>query len=423
MNKVIDYILNHKNYLLNLGTTFFSQFANAITLIILTPLLVKELGLNNFGYYGVIINVIAFSVILDFGLNIGLIRKFIHHSYEANTLINSLFIFFTTLIFILFPIFIFFYKNYFDLNNLSIIYVSILTAIIVIQNIFAVFFDSLIQTTNKIYISKIIRAIKLLVELFLILVFLKNITVIKILLITTIVNIFYLYTLFFYLKKYVNIHFNVKKFSFYTLWEHCKYSTWYFVSSLATVLVFNTQIILLNYISGPEIAAKYLAIVRFFDIIRIASTNFTQVLFPKIIHIEIENQWLLIKSMFFKILKRISLLIILLFLILFEVGTKLFQIWMGFIDYQIITLFTLYLVFTCLIIFDNVSVIFLSALKFNKTPTIISIIQGILGIFLSIIFLKQIGYSGLIIGFLCSFMLTNLIFNPLYLIRSINSKV
>ena len=69
-------ILIHKRYLLNVGATFFSQFSNAVTLIILTPLLTHYLGLNRFGTYGVIINVIAFSVILDFGLNIGLVRSF-----------------------------------------------------------------------------------------------------------------------------------------------------------------------------------------------------------------------------------------------------------------------------------------------------------------------------------------------------------
>ena len=87
-------ISNHKTYLLNVGATFFSQFSNAVTLIILTPLLTHYLGLNQFGTYGVIINVIAFSVILDFGLNIGLVRSFIHKILNLDELINSLFIFF-----------------------------------------------------------------------------------------------------------------------------------------------------------------------------------------------------------------------------------------------------------------------------------------------------------------------------------------
>ena len=256
-----------------------------------------------------------------------------------------------------------------------------------------------------------------------ILIFLKNINLKIILYIIASVNIFYLSALFIYLKNEINFKINLRHSDFNELKTHFKYSIWYFISSLATVLVFNTQIVILNYFSGPEIAAKYLVIVRFFDIIRIAATNFTQVLFPKIIIAEVQNQWAALKSLYYSILKKISFLIIILFIFFLTFGVPIFFYWIGFHDSQMIPLFHLYLIFTCLIIFDNVSVVFLSALKLNKTPTILSIVQGILGIILSIILLKYFGYTGLLIGFLISFLATNLIFNPLYFIRSINKKL
>jgi len=424
MNRLLIYFSAHKRYLINVGATFFSQFSNAITLIILTPLLTKHLGLKEFGVYGVIINVIAFSIILDFGLNIGLVRIFIHKSNKINYLLNSMFIFFTSLLLVLFPFYLFFYYNYFNQpTSFSLLPIAMLTSIIVVQNIYGVYFDALIQAQNKIYISKIFRAIKLITELLLILIFLKNINLKIILIIIAIVNIFYLTALFIYLKNEINFKINLRNFDFKELTTHFKYSIWYFISSLATVLVFNTQIVILNYYSGPEIAAKYLVIVRFFDIIRIAATNFTQVLFPKIILAEVENQWDGLKKMFYSILKKISFLIVLIFIFFSIFGVKIFFYWIGFQDTQMINLFHLYLLFTCLIIFDNVSVVFLSALKLNKTPTILSIVQGLLGIILSIILLKYFGYIGLLIGFLSSFLITNLVFNPLYFIRSINKKL
>jgi len=424
MNRLLIYISAHKRYLINVGATFFSQFSNAITLIILTPLLTKHLGLKEFGVYGVIINVIAFSIILDFGLNIGLVRIFIHKSERTNYLLNSMFVFFTSLLLVLFPFYLFFYFYYFHQSaSFSLLPIAIFTSIIVVQNIYAVYFDALIQAQNKIYISKIFRAIKLIAELLLILIFLKNINLKIILLIIATVNIFYLSALFIYLKNEINFKINLRHFDFNELTTHFKYSIWYFISSLATVLVFNTQIVILNFYSGPEIAAKYLVIVRFFDIIRIAATNFTQVLFPKIIIAEVQNQWAALKNMYYSILKKISFLIIILFIFFLTFGLPIFFYWIGFRDTQMIPLFQLYLVFTCLIIFDNVSVVFLSALKLNKTPTILSIAQGLFGIILSIILLKYFGYTGLLIGFLISFLATNLIFNPLYFIRSINKKL
>ena len=416
-------ILNHKRYLLNVGATFFSQFSNAVTLIILTPLLTNYLGLNQFGTYGVIINVIAFSVILDFGLNIGLVRSFIHKTLKLDELINSLFIFYLSLIFFLFPIFLLFYFNYFHSKSIELFQVAILTTIIIVQNIFSGYFDALIQAQNKIFISQIIRASKLLLELTIILFFIKNIQVIGILKIMASVNVLYLLTLFYYLKRSIHIRIRLNKFNLSILIDHFKYSFWYFISSLATVLVFNTQVLILNYYNGPVIAAKYLVVVRFFDILRIAATNFTQVLFPKIIEIEVSNDWYLLKRMLISLYLRIAIFTGVIFIPFYVFGYHLFVFWSGLNDPSLMVLYQLFLIFTILVILDNVSVIFLSALKLNKVPTLLSIFQGILGILLSILLLKLMGYVGILIGFLVSFILTNLFFNPYYLIKSINKKL
>lgn len=416
-------ILNNKRYLLNVGTTFLSQFANAVTLILLTPLLSNYLGLSNFGTYGVIINVIAFSVILDFGLNIGLVRSFIHQSSNLKELSNSIFLFFLSLLILLFPIFLIFYFNYFQNTNLELFQIAALTTVIVVQNIIAGYFDALIQAQNKIYVSKIIRASKLLFELIIILIFIKTIHLIGLLIIMFIVNVAYLLSLYLYLKKSIDYTISYKNFHLPILLAHFKYSFWYFVSSLATVLVFNTQVLILNYYNGPIIAAKYLVVVRFFDIIRIAATNFTQVLFPKIIQVEFLGDWKLLKQMLFSVYKKILILIIFITLFLYFFGFQLFVYWSRLNDPTLSLLFNLYLIFTALIIFDNVSVIFLSALKLNKIPTLVSIGQGLLGILLSIFLLYYIGYIGILAGFLISFIFTNLFFNPYYLLKSVNKRL
>ena len=416
-------ILNHKRYLLNVGATFFSQFSNAVTLIIITPLLTHYLGLNQFGTYGVIVNVIAFSVILDFGLNIGLVRSFIHKTLNIDELINSLFIFFSSLLFILFPIFILFYFNYFHSKSIELLQIAGLTTFIVVQNILSGYFDALIQAQNKIFVSKIIRASKLLLELLLILIFIKNLQLVGIMIIMISINILYLLTLYLFARKSSNLRIRFNEFNISILIAHFKYSFWYFVSSLATVLVFNTQVLILNYFNGPVVAAKYLVVVRFFDIVRIAATNFTQVLFPKIIQVEYLGDWKLLKYMLINVYKRITVLVGIIIIFLSFFGFKLFVFWSRLNDPSLMLLFNLYLIFTAFIILDNVSVIFLSALKLNKIPTLVSIGQGALGILLSIALLHYIGYIGIILGFLISFFISNLFFNPYYLLRTLNKKL
>lgn len=423
MSNIKSLILNNKRYLLNVGATFFSQFSSAITLIILTPLLTFHLGLNNFGTYGVVINIIAFSVILDFGLNIGLVRSFIHNSENVKEQLNSTFIFFLSLFIILFPLYIIIYFNYLHLYNLILFQIAGLTTIIVVQNILSGYFEALIQAQNKIFVSKIIRASKLLLELLLILIYIKNINLVSLLTIMLIVNILYLVTLYMYLKQTIHFTITLKQFDLKVVFEHFKYSFWYFISSLATVLVFNTQVLILNYYSGPIIAAKYLVVVRFFDIIRIAATNFTQVLFPKIIQFEVLEDWTYLKRMLLSIYVRISILVVIISIFTYFLGYKLFVFWSGLNDPALKSLFYLYLVFTILIILDNVSVVFLSALKLNRIPTLVSIGQGLLGILLSILLMHQIGYIGILVGFLISFLMTNLFFNPYYLLLTINKKL
>ena len=47
-------------YIKNLFFTYFSQGVTAISLLILTPFLNYSLGIENFGIYGVLLNIISF---------------------------------------------------------------------------------------------------------------------------------------------------------------------------------------------------------------------------------------------------------------------------------------------------------------------------------------------------------------------------
>ncbi|MFX7739783.1 hypothetical protein ABTJ99_20530, partial [Acinetobacter baumannii] len=67
---------------------------------------------------------------------------------------------------------------------------------------------------------------------------------------------------------------------------------------MATVLVFNAQMILISFQAAATEISGYLVLTRFFDIIRIGLTNFTQVLFPKIVQITTGANWEEIKKLF-----------------------------------------------------------------------------------------------------------------------------
>ena len=130
-----------KLYLKNLFFTYFSQSVTAITLLILTPFLSYSLGINNFGIYGVLLNIISFSVIFDFGFNAGLLRKYIFKSINYENLTNNLFIFFIGLLFFLIPIIIFILIYFVQITKFSSLFFGLLLSIIVVQNILILFFE------------------------------------------------------------------------------------------------------------------------------------------------------------------------------------------------------------------------------------------------------------------------------------------
>jgi O-antigen/teichoic acid export membrane protein len=267
-----------------------------------------------------------------------------------------------------------------------------------------------------------LRSCKVVIEFILIFVFLKLINLNILLIITSLVNIFIL--LFFYIYLYKNYNFKIifKNFSLNLIINHFVYSIWYFFTSLATVLVFNTQIIIINFLIGSNAAAKFLIITRFFDIIRIAITNFTQVLTPQIIYVEIENNWLKIKNLFLTMIKRIIILSLFFAVLIHFYGPYFFIKWSNLNDNTTLKMFQLYIVFITLIIIDNVSFIFINALKINKETTLMSILQGVINLLLTYIFVIKFGIIGAIYASLISFIMTNMIYNPYHLLKTISNK-
>ncbi len=423
MARIIEILNKNSLYVKNLFFTYFSQAITAISLLILTPLLNKGLGIELFGIYGVLLNLIAFFVIFDFGFNAGLLRKYILNSNESHHLINSLFVFFGILLIFVFPIIYLILFHSTSLLSSTIINYSLLISVIIIQNILILLLETILQSYNLIFVSKVARSLKLILELILTIILLKRISINILLYIAILTNLILLASLYIYLSTKQNFKLQLLQFSFRSIAQHFKYSIWYFLNSLASVLVFNSQIVVINYLVGSVIAAKFLIITRFFDIIRIALTNFTQILTPQIIYIEQSNDWNRIKDLFIKVIKRVSFLSIFITFLIYFFGRFIFLKWSKLYDVEINSMFNLYIFFILIIVIDNVTYIFLTSLKMNKNTTIVSVMQGILNLGLTYILVKKFGIIGSIYASIASFMLTSMIYNPIYLLRQINFKL
>ena len=413
----------HTRYLSNLSFTFISQAVTALSALVLTPFLIKELGPQQFSIYGVILNLIIFSSIFDFGLNTGLLRKLIHNLTEKEKLISVMFFFYLFSFILAIPFYVYLFKSgYVKLAN-NEIFTPLFVAVIVLQNILSVLFDVIIQSVNKIFVGKIIRIIRTIIEFILLFFICRLGSVVLLLIATASVNLFYLIALFIYSKKEVKYALSITKFSIATLRDHLYYCFWYFQSAIASVMVFNAQTILISNFVDSINVARYLLVTKFYEVIGVGIANFTMVLFPSLSNLQAKGNWVQLKKTFLNVLIRVSLLVVLVFSIVLTIGKKVFISWSNYNDALILNLFQFYSFFVAIIIIEHVPTVFLSALKLNKWPSIVATIQGIMGLVISYLLLPKYGIIGAIIASLVSFILTNCWFNPYYLIRNLNRKI
>jgi O-antigen/teichoic acid export membrane protein len=121
-------------------------------------------------------------------------------------------------------------------------------------------------------------------------------------------------------------------------------------------------------------------------------------------------------------MKRIIILSLFFAVLIHYFGPYFFIKWSKLNDNITLEMFQLYIVFITLIIVDNVSYIFINALKINKETTLMSILQGIINLLLTYVFVIKFGIIGAIYASLLSFIMTNMIYNPYHLLKTISSK-
>ena len=409
-------------YLINLAATFSSQAATAIAIILLTPLLLTQLGEAGFSLYGVVLNLIVVASVFDFSLNTTLVRRLILHPDKANESINAVFNFFLLVLFCSIPLYYFsFVLGAVHITEKKLI-MALLVALIVAQNMLAVLFESVMQSVNQWKHAKLIRVLRTLIETVL-LYWISGMGKIEYLFyVTGGVNLIYITALALIAKKHVNFRLGIGKLNFSLLLAHLKDSFWYFQNSIASVITFNFQIIMMSHLLTAGQITIYLLVFRFFEIVRTGLTNFAMLLFPSITQKQKEGNWRGVLLYYKKSLFLVALITAVTMAGLFVWGYELFVYWSKIKTDTALIVYLIYCVYIALIVVDHVSGVFLSALKFNKNTAVVSSIQSLLLLMLTYIFIKEFGVFGAALASLIAFVSTSLWYNPWHLWRSIQSK-
>jgi len=416
MSLLNKWLRGNKNYIANLGATFVSQAATALSVLLITPYLVRQLGESSFSYYGVLLNLVLVASVFDFGLNAGLCHRLIQEPHRKNLLINAVF-FFSPLVFALaIPVFLLLFYLDWVAKSSSVGLLATVLALVVAQNMLALQFESILQSVNKIFLSKLLRMVRTVLETFFLFLLSDTGDILLLLYATVIINFVFLVALYLVAKKQLSFTISWTQFKWTALLSQLKYSSWYFASALAAVIAYNVQIVLLGKHLTDTQMATFLLIFRFFEVIRVGMTNFTQVLFPSISMLQASGNWAGVYSSFKLVFLRVSVLSIFIFSLILWKGYEVFVWWSNYSAPEASITFKLYGVYVLLLIIDHISVLYLMALRLNRLPAIISLFQSILTMAVTVYLVHIIGLPGAVWASLFVFLLTTFLFNPAYLV-------
>ncbi len=418
------YVIPHQRYWLNLFSSFFSQGVAALSVLWLTPFLLNVLGEQSFSVYGILIlNLLPFSLIFDLGYNMGLLRRLIHEPEKASSLISGGCCFFLGLLPITFGVYS--ALSHFGLmqNTGFTVQQSLLLSLLVVLQLGALLFDIVLQSVNKIFLGKSIRVVKTILETLAVYIGATRFGLQGVFVALVLTNFLYLVALYWFSKRERSFELHWRYCKWKDLIHHFKYSIWFFLAACSGVLVYNAQTILMGNLLDAQAVSKYVLITRFYEVVRIGMGNFTLILFPTIAILESSNSWKQLFAQFKTVALRITVLCVIAVFILLTIGKYLFVAWSGMEDQEILFTYIGYTFLILLLIIEHVPVVFLTALKMNRYPTIVSMVQGILGLILSYWLIPIYGILGVVIASIAALTVTSLWFSFWYLFQQLQHKL
>lgn len=418
------YVIPHQRYWLNLISSFFAQGIAALSVLWLTPFLLNVLGEQSFSVYGILIlNLLPFSLIFDLGYNMGLLRRLIHEPEKASSLISGGCCFFLGLLPITFGVYS--ALSHFGLiqNTGFTVQQSLLLSLLVVLQLGALLFDIVLQSVNKIFLGKSIRVVKTILETLAVYIGATRFGLQGVFVALVLTNFLYLVALYCFSKRERSFELHWRYCKWKDLIHHFKYSIWFFLAACSGVLVYNAQTILMGNLLDAQAVSKYVLITRFYEVVRIGMGNFTLILFPTIAILESSNSWKQLFAQFKTVALRITVLCVIAVFILLTIGKYLFVAWSGMEDQEILFTYIGYTFLILLLIIEHVPVVFLTALKMNRYPTIVSMVQGILGLMLSYWLIPVYGILGVVIASIAALSVTSLWFSFWYLYQQLQHKL
>lgn len=404
---------NKSKFLKGSITSYLNIFVNIVLNILLVRIMIQGLGQYNYGLWVTISSLFGFMVLTDLGLGQSATKliaerenhskqdEFIDKELVSTTFFTNLFIGFVILVInIILSVFVYKLLNLSNSEryNIGLVY-TLLSINFYITFIFSTFKNVLIgykyiSTNNIINLTKNICNFILIILILKVNGNLYSIAIIQIIL-SSIFGILSIYTI----KSFkIKINIKLKYFSMNTFKVIFKPGAYYLILQFAGILGGNTDNLILNYFISPTAVALYSAGYK----LSVTSMQlvFTVVdnLFPFISELDAKNNNEKLKKIFIiaeKYSIYIGIFIIFTFIIF---GKPIMEIWIGKGNFVGDTAMFLFGMYVLLNIINHVPIVFLQGMNKHAILAKLSLLEALVNVILSIIFVKFFGGYGAILG-------------------------
>lgn len=415
----------------NIITNGFSFLINTGLVIILTPYLISNLGMEGYGYiplsmlFVTYVNVIIDSICAS--INRYIINMIeISEDDEGISIILSTFfylllsvsLFIVLIIYIIFPYWGVIIDIPIQLSNdviLLFTYTLLSFSISILYTVFSVALFS----NNRVDIMQSINLFRLILRAVIIFILFKfvNISLSSVGVATLVSSIFTFFIYVFYFKKYLpNVKFKISNFDFYKIKPIINTSSWVLINQIGSVLLTRIDLILVNKLINPLMMSGYSIFIKFNDILKSLSAIIGTAIVPYInkTHARNDKEQLLDSNVFF--IKITGLCLSIPIAVLCVYSDFIINNWLGE-GYEFISKYMPYVIVPSLI---NLSVtsLFSTQLALNKVKfaAVVNIIFGCLSVFICYVLTSRynMGIYGVLIGTQGCLLIKNSMIIPIY---------
>lgn len=408
---------------------------NSLYGLVLTPLIVSRIGVDDYGVYKTITSFTATLIVLDLGIG-GTVQRYIasyiskkeHHRIPnfmamsliiASILCGLLFLCFFVLFFLIGPI----YSDTFNAEQIELAKkIFCISAFTVLLRIFENVFNGLITGHNKFIFGNGINLMSLVTRIVLIVIFLQFSTdATGIVAVNLITSVLFLLSEVLYIKIKLGIKIKFSKWDISVFKDAGKYTALMFITSIVTQITSNIDNIVIGSIRGPNLVTIYSVGLLIFAMFSQISSSISGVMLPTVTNIlnsKDGNQKVvnvIIKA------GRIQFILLGACIIGFIiVGKDFINLWMGegFEDVYIITIILIVPALFELCI--NTCLSILRAKNKLEFRTIALIVSTIVNLIVTIVLVKKWSYIGAAIGTSVSYFMCSIVAMNWYYIKKLN---